>query len=92
MLRLAGTPVALLRRVIGLETAVPMLVTALGSIGAGMLAAHLFVRAQLGETLQAPGSQYYVLVGLGLLAALAIIASTLPLLNRMTGPEVARND
>jgi hypothetical protein len=92
MLRLAGTPVALLRRIIGLETAAPMLVTALGSIGAGMLAAHLFVRAQLGETLQAPGGQYYVLVGLGLLAALAIIASTLPLLNRMTGPDVARND
>ena len=28
----------------------------------------------------------------GLAASLAIIASTFPLLNRMTGPEVARND
>jgi hypothetical protein len=28
----------------------------------------------------------------GLIASFAVIASTLPLLNRLTGPEVARND
>jgi hypothetical protein len=28
----------------------------------------------------------------GLLASLAVIASTLPLLNRITGPETARNE
>jgi hypothetical protein len=31
-------------------------------------------------------------MAVGLLAALAVIASTRPLLNRLTGPDVARND
>jgi hypothetical protein len=31
-------------------------------------------------------------VAAGLLAALAIIASTLPVLRRVTGPETARNE
>jgi len=52
----------------------------------------LFLRAQLDETLQPPGAQYYVIVAAGLVVALAIIASTLPLLRRITGPETARNE
>jgi hypothetical protein len=36
--------------------------------------------------------KYYLVVLAGLLASLAVIASTLPLLNRITGPEVARNE
>jgi hypothetical protein len=39
-----------------------------------------------------PGIPYWATVLGGLAASLAIIASTFPLLNRMTGPEVARND
>ena len=39
-----------------------------------------------------PGIAYWATVLGGLAASLAIIASTFPLLNRMTGPEVARND
>jgi hypothetical protein len=34
----------------------------------------------------------YLVVAAGLVVSLAVIASTLPLLNRITGPEVARND
>ncbi len=92
LLRLTGAPISMLRRVIGLEAAAPLLITAAASMGAGLLAAHLFLRAQLSETLQAPGLEYYVVIGAGLVASLAVIASTLPLLNRITGPEVARND
>jgi hypothetical protein len=51
----------MLRRVVALESAVPL-----------------------------PG--YYLIVIGGLGASLAIIASTLPLLNRITGPETARNE
>jgi hypothetical protein len=40
----------------------------------------------------APGPQYYLIVALGLVAALAILASTLPMLSRITGPEAARFD
>lgn len=92
LLRLTGTPLGLLRRVITLEAAGPLLISAVVSAGAGLLAAHLFLRAQLSETLQAPGLAYYGIVLAGLAASLAVIASTLPLLRRLTGPEVARND
>jgi FtsX-like permease family protein len=92
LLRLAGAPHAVLRRVVGLEAAAPLLVTAAASVGAALLAAHLFLRAQLHLTLQAPGLAYYVVLAVGLLASLAVIASTLPLLNRITGPETARNE
>jgi hypothetical protein len=92
LLRLAGAPLGLLRRVITLEAAAPLLVSAVVSAGAGLLAAHLFLRAQLYETLQPPGAEYYGIVLAGLAASLAVIASTLPLLRRSTGPETARND
>jgi hypothetical protein len=92
LLRLSGAPLGMLRRVITLEAAAPLLITAIASIGAGLLTAQLFLRAQLAETLQPPGVQYYIIVAAGLLASLGIIASTLPLLNRITGPEVARNE
>lgn len=92
LLRLAGTPIGVLRRVVGLEAAAPLLITAAASVGAAFLAAHLFLRAQLQQTLQPPGMTYYLILGAGLLASLTVIASTLPLLNRVTGPETARNE
>jgi hypothetical protein len=92
LLRLTGAPLNVLRRVVGLEAAAPLLITAAASIGAGLLAAHLFLRAQLGETLQAPGLEYYLVIVAGLVTSMAVIASTLPLLNRITGPEIARNE
>lgn len=92
LLRLAGTPVGLPRRVVALENAVPLLALAVVSIGTGFLASGLFLRSQLGEKLQAPTLSYYALVLAGLVASLAIIASTLPMLSRATGPEVARNE
>jgi hypothetical protein len=92
LLRLTGAPLNLLRRIIGLEAAAPLLITAAASMGAGLLAAQLFLRAQLYETLQPPGLEYYLVIAAGLLASLAVIASTLPLLNRITGPETARNE
>src|SRR6476619_1976310 len=53
--------------------------TATVSIAVGFLAAQLFLHAQLDQTLVAPDPQYYLIVALGLLAALAILASTLPM-------------
>ena len=82
----------MLRRLVVLESAVPLLVAAAVSIAAGFLAAELFVEAQLGYSLQPPGLTYYVIVALGLLASLAVIGSTLPIIDRITGPETARNE
>jgi hypothetical protein len=92
LLRLTGTPLGTLRRVVALESALPLVVLAVVSIGTGFSAAGLFLSSQLQESLQPPGLQYYLIVLAGLLASLTIIASTLALLRRITGPEVARNE
>ena len=92
LLRLTGVPLGVLRSVVVLEAAVPLLVISVLSVGMGFLAAGLFLNSQLGETLRPPGPDYYFIVAAGLVASLAIISSTLPLIERITGPEVARNE
>ena len=92
LLRLTGAPLPTLRRIIGFEAAVPLLISAAASIAMGFLAAELFLRAQLDEGLSPPGLNYYASIISGLLASLAIIASTFPVVRRITGPEAARND
>jgi FtsX-like permease family protein len=92
LLRLSGAPLGVLRRVVALESAVPLIGIAVLSIGIGFLTAGLFLEAQLDETLQAPGLGYYLIVATGIGVSLAIIASTMPLLERITGPQNARND
>ena len=85
-------PLALLRRVVTLEAAVPLLIGAVVSAGAGLASAALFIRAQTEYTLLAPGVGYWLLVAGGMVASLAIVASTLPLLARTTGPDAVRNE
>lgn len=92
LLRLTGAPLGVLRRVVALEAALPLLLVAVAAAGTGLLAAHLFLRSQLDESLRPPGSGYYLAVVAGLTLALGIIAATLPLLRRITGPETARNE
>ncbi|WP_406079927.1 FtsX-like permease family protein [Micromonospora sp. NBC_00858] len=92
LLRLSGAPVQVLRRVVALESAVPMLAVAAVAIGMGLLAAHLFLRAQMDYTLIVPEPRFYVIVVVGLATCLGVIASTLPLLERITGPETARSE
>jgi hypothetical protein len=91
LLRLAGTPLGMLQRVVALESAAPLLVTAVISIGVGFAAAAMYAAAQVGP-FAAPGAVYYVITGAGIAASLGIIASTMPLLRRITGPETARNE
>jgi hypothetical protein len=91
LLRLAGAPLGLLQRVVALESAVPLLVTAVISIGVGFAAAAMYAAVQIGPFV-APGAAYYVITGAGIALSLGIIAATMPLLRRITGPEVARNE
>lgn len=91
VLRLTGAPLRLLQRVIGLESALPLLAVAALSIGAAVAAAAMFLRSQMHYGLIPPDAAYYALVALGLATALGIIASTLPLLRRITGPEATRD-
>ncbi|HTS99893.1 MAG TPA: ABC transporter permease, partial [Streptosporangiaceae bacterium] len=92
LLRLTGARLRMLRRVVALESAVPLLAVAAVSIGVGFLAAAMFATVQLQHPLVAPGAGYYLLTAVGIAASLAIIASTFPLLRRITGPEAARNE
>jgi hypothetical protein len=58
----------------------------------GLLGAQLFLRAQMEYTLRLQGPSYYLIVVAGLALTLGIIASTMPLLRRITGPDTARNE
>jgi hypothetical protein len=92
LLRLTGARLATLRRVVALEGAVPLLSVAAVAIGTGFAGAAMFATEAQQHPMVAPGAAYYLLTAGGILVALAIIAATFPLLARITGPEVARNE
>ena len=92
MLRLTGARLATLRRVVTLESAVPLLAVAAVAIGTGFGAAAEYASVAQHHPMVAPGVAYYLLTAGGILVALGIIAATFPLLKRITGPEVARNE
>ncbi|MGH3293427.1 MAG: FtsX-like permease family protein, partial [Trebonia sp.] len=92
LLRLTGTRPALLRHVVALEGGVPLLAGAAVAIGTGFGAAAMVASTAQHHPMAAPGAAYYFLTAGGILAALGIIAATFPLLARITGPEVARNE
>jgi hypothetical protein len=92
LLRLTGVPTAVLRRVITLESALPLFIVAIVAITVGLTAAALYLSSQVGIDFRIPGIGYWLTVLGGLAASLAIIISTFPILDRITGPEVARNE
>jgi hypothetical protein len=92
LLRLSGVPVAMLRRVVALEAALPLLVASIASAGVGLFGAELFLRAQLSVSLRWPGGLYSFVVLAGVVGSLGLIALTFTIIERITGPEVARNE
>jgi len=92
LLRLTGVPKKMLHRVVTLETAMPLLLVAAISIAVGLLSGALYIHSQVGLAFQMPGINYWATVAGGLAVSLGIIAATFPLIDRTTGPEVARNE
>jgi hypothetical protein len=92
LLRLTGVPTTLLYRVVALESALPLFLVAAVSIVIGLVSAALYLHSQVGIAFRIPGIAYWATVVGGLAASLAVIASTFPILNRITGPEVARSE
>ena len=92
LLRLTGARLSTLRRVVALEGAVPLLSVSAVAIGAGFAGAAMFAAEAQQYPMVAPGAGYYLLTAAGIIVSLGIIAGTFPLLTRITGPEVARND
>jgi len=92
LLRLAGARLGLLRRVIVLESAVPLLAVAAVAIGAGFGASAMYAAMEMHLSLVSPDAAYYVMTSAGIVLALGVILATFPLLRRITGPETARSE
>jgi hypothetical protein len=92
LLRLTGARLATLRRVVAIEGAIPLLAVAAVAIGAGFGAAAMLATEAQQHPMVAPGAGYYLITAAGILVSLGIITATFPLLARITGPEVARNE
>jgi hypothetical protein len=92
LLRLTGVPLGVLRRVVALEAALPLLLAAVLSAATGLLGAELFLRSQLSVSLRWPGLLYFVVVLAGIIVSIGLIVSTFPLIARITGPETARSE
>ena len=92
LLRLTGARLGMLRRVIALETAVPLLVVAAVAIGAGFGASAMFAATEMSLSLVSPNAAYYVLTSAGIMLAIGLILATFPLLRRITGPETTRSE
>jgi hypothetical protein len=92
LLRLTGARLGMLRRVIALESAVPLLAVAAVAIGTGFGASAMYATMEMRLSLVSPGAAYYVLTAAGIVLALGLIVATFPLLRRITGPETARSE
>jgi hypothetical protein len=92
LLRLTGARLGMLRRVIVLESAVPLLAVAAVAIGTGFAASAMYATMEMRLSLVSPGAPYYVLTAAGIVLALGVILATFPLLRRVTGPETARTE
>ena len=92
LLRLTGARLGMLRHVILVESAVPLLAVAAVAIGTGFGASALYATMEMKLSLVSPNAAYYVLTAAGIILALALILATFPLLRRITGPETARSE
>ena len=92
LLRLTGARLGMLRHVIVLESAVPLLVVAAVAIGTGFGAAAMYATTEMQRSLAGPGAAFYVMTAAGIVLALGLIVATFPLLRRITGPDMARNE
>lgn len=94
LLRLTGTSTFTLYKVALLETAVPLAVAAVVAAGTGLAVAVPIVKELVSSdgSITLPGHVYYLTTGGGLVAAMLVIFATLPLLGRVTQPDVARRE
>jgi hypothetical protein len=94
LLRLSGTSGPTLYRVVVLESVLPLvsasLVAAVTGIGVAIPLVKALPKLDNEPNLALPGLAYYVAMGSGLVIALLIISSALPLLRRVTQPNTAR--
>jgi predicted lysophospholipase L1 biosynthesis ABC-type transport system permease subunit len=92
LLRLGGTSLATLRRVVLLESALPLVGGAIVAVAVGLGVATPFTRAALPATVHTtpPSGLFFLTTGAGVLIAVGVVAAALPLLARVTDPAQAR--
>jgi hypothetical protein len=92
LLRVSGTPVGVLSRVVLMEAAVPLAAATIVAAGIAYgMSMWAFVRLAPPDTaIPRLGHDYYALMGVGLAVAFGVISVTLPLLRRMTAPGNVR--
>ena len=90
LLRLSGMRVADLRRIVLTEAGGPLLIVALASALVGMVVAGMVLAVVGDRPWRMPSLGYWSALAGGLVLAMAIVASTLPLLSGITSLESAR--
>jgi len=92
LLRVSGTPMSTLYRVVFLEAVLPLVSATVvaGGIAYGVAVLIVSRVAPAGTPVPAPGHAYYLTMGIGLAASLLVILASLPLLGRITGPAGVR--
>jgi hypothetical protein len=96
LLRVSGTPLSILYRVVVLESALPLVLASLVAAATGVAIAEPVIKAILtsihgaGSISAYPPAAYYATIGAGLAASLAVIAAAMPLLGRITAPDSMR--
>jgi FtsX-like permease family len=92
LLRVSGTPVSVLSRVVLFEAAVPLAAATLVAAAIAYVTSIMaFLRlAPAGTAVPQLGQDYFTIMGIGLAAAFGVITVTLPLLRRMTAPSAIR--
>jgi hypothetical protein len=92
LLRLTGTRLSDLRRIVLAEAAAPLLMVAAASVALGLVVAALVLATGSTDTrpFVLPGLGYWLSLVGGLALALLVVLATMPLLNRLTTLDSAR--
>ena len=92
LLRLSGTPVGTLYRVVMLEAVAPLVAATVIAAGLayGMSVLTVARLGPAGSPTPVLDHAFYLIMGLGLVGALAVLVSTLPVLSRISSPGNVR--
>jgi hypothetical protein len=92
LLRVTGTQLATLYRVVLLEAVLPLVAATIlaGAVAYLIAIGTVDAIAPSGTPIPAPAGVYYATMGAGLAGSLLIILTSLPLLRRLTGPAGVR--
>ena len=90
LLRSAGMPVSRLSTMVMLQAGAPLVAVAAFSGLLGVVVAQSILRLATSDAVPIPDASILVTIGASVLAALSVVALTLPPLDRMTRPDAVR--